>query len=239
MLSRSIVWDKTLIDRLEAKLEWNPKVLNVVNIAQGDFLKTDEPASWIVGVNETEGWISVTYYLLSGAQGIGANGSGTLAKITFHAADAGECILHLYDTKIFKPVSVASPPNLGDVNSDLKVDMKDTGDVDRAWGSSKGELRYNPNADFNEDGFIDLFDLLCAIFNFGHIYAETDTARQPMEITHQVQDGSVLVYPVVEFSVTWKWLNYTADGYIPIWLTANITYIAGSPLENFSFNRTL
>jgi hypothetical protein len=84
----------------------------------------------------------------------------------------------------------------------MKVDTRDLYAVGRILGTSVGDPRYDPSADFNNDGFVDLFDLSCATLNFGRSYP--GDARQPVEITHEVQDGYVAVYG----SVAWKWLDY-------------------------------
>ena len=58
-----------------------------------------------------------------------------------------------------KPITVISStgPNT-DVNRDGKVDMKDIGEVARAFGTSEGQPRWNSAADVNGDGVVDLFD---------------------------------------------------------------------------------
>lgn len=55
----------------------------------------------------------------------------------------------------------------GDVNADRKVDMKDIGAVAKAFGSTVGHPRYNPNYDINFDGKIDMKDIGTSAKNFG------------------------------------------------------------------------
>jgi hypothetical protein len=216
----------------QAWLKWDPQLLDVVTSTEGDFLKTGGSTSWLPKMNQSEGWILVCS-TFTGQSIPGVSGSGTLANITFHGASLGECVLDLYDTKLFNstPVSVSTPPYLGEANGDMKVDAKDLSAVGHAWGTSVGEPRYDPSADFNNDGFVDLFDILCTILNFGRTYP--GDAAQPVEITHEVQDGYVAVYG----SVAWKWLDFPGGN--PVWLTANVTVSSSYPMENFSFSRPL
>lgn len=203
----------------QAWLKWDPKLLKIINVTL---------AGWQKWTNQSEGRI----FLFIEPMESGMSGSGTLATVTFNGTGLGEGILHLYDVKLFssKPILVSTPPYLGDVNGDMRVNVVDNGDVGRAFGASQGQPGYNPNADFNKDGFVDLFDLLCVSFNFGHTYP--GDAKQPVEILHEVQDGYVNLYG----SIVWKWLDYYDK---PVWLIANVTAHSSYPLENFIFNRTL
>jgi len=59
-----------------------------------------------------------------------------------------------------------------DVNRDGKVDMSDIVRVSSIYGSSVGDINYNPRCDFNGDGVIDDYDLNAIKDYFG----------QPMDI---------------------------------------------------------
>jgi parallel beta-helix repeat protein len=180
--------DVTDLFAWQVKLKWNPELLTFVNATDTDFLETSlsEPV-----LNETEGWV----FLYETASGSGVSGSGTLAEITFHGIGVGQCVLDIWDneTKIFNsaPILVSTPPYLGDANGDLRVNQLDIGIIGKAWGTHAGDPRYDPNADFNTDDFIDLFDLLCVGFNFNRIYS--GEALQPVEMDHEVDDGYVIV----------------------------------------------
>lgn len=141
--------------------------------------------------NETNGRIWVAAALLADAK---AEGSGTLATITFNATAPGECTLDLYSDYPFKPdqiklvtcgpepiphkvvdgtVVVSSdpddppdPPN-PDLNGDGTVDLKDVFLVAKADGTSKGEYGYNPYADLDQNGVIDTRDLIEVAQNLG------------------------------------------------------------------------
>lgn len=194
----------------QAWLKWDPQLLDVVNATEGSFLKTSGTTSWIDGMNQSEGWIPIMC-TFSDPSLPGVSGNGTLANVKFHGAGPGECVLDLYETKLFNsaPVSVSAPPYLGDVDGDLLVKMRDLAEVYKAFGASEEYPSYNPNADFNNDGFVDLFDLLCVVFNFGRVYpVEGGNALEPVEITHGVHDGYITLYARTAYSVTWKWLDF-------------------------------
>jgi uncharacterized repeat protein (TIGR02543 family) len=50
---------------------------------------------------------------------------------------------------------------------DGKVDMRDIANIARAFGSQPGSSRWNPNADVDGDGKIDVIDIEIAAMNFG------------------------------------------------------------------------
>jgi hypothetical protein len=55
------------------------------------------------------------------------------------------------------PLVVTGTP--GDVNGDSVVDCSDLAAVRSAFGKSVGKTGYNPSADFNGDGFVNIQDL--------------------------------------------------------------------------------
>jgi hypothetical protein len=55
----------------------------------------------------------------------------------------------------------------GDVNLNKKVDLRDLALAAIGFGSHTGDRRYNPFADINRDGVIDLKDLVAIIKNLG------------------------------------------------------------------------
>lgn len=218
----------------QARLKWDPQLLDFVDVTEGDFLETGNLLTGYILMNQSEGWIFV--FGVSPVRA-GVNGSGTLAKVTFRGASPGECVLDLYNTKLFNSAGdgVPTPPYLGDADGSLRVDIIDKGLVDVAFGTSEGDPRYKPNADFNKDGCVDLFDLFCVMFNWGKEYpVEGGTASKPVEIAHETHDGYVTILPF--YAVTWKWLDFDEN---PVWLTVNVTVSSSYPIENFSFNRSL
>jgi len=176
----------------QAQLEWNPQTLEFVNLTRGDFFNSTSSIQSVM--NQTEGWALIFDQLPSPwiPPTTGVSGNGTLANIVFRGTEeGGECTLSLNKSKLFdsNPELVSTPPNLGDVNNNSAVNMADVGTTVLAFGHSVGEPGYNPNADFNSDGFVDLFDLLCVEENFGRFYPpypEPSQAYRPVEIPHLV-----------------------------------------------------
>jgi hypothetical protein len=122
------------------------------------------------------------------------SGTGTLATITFNATYQGRdpepwlaCDLTLAETMLLNEEVEEIPhytmdgyyriysTNLGDVNRDGKVDMRDIGAIASAFGTSPenpGEPpRWNELYDVNYDGKIDMKDVAIAARNFGWPYA--------------------------------------------------------------------
>jgi len=82
----------------EFKLGWNPDLLNVISVTQGNFLKQGGLTFFWSIMNNTEGYILVDCTLLGNVPGV--SGSGTLATVKFYAENQGESILDLYNTTL-------------------------------------------------------------------------------------------------------------------------------------------
>ncbi len=54
----------------------------------------------------------------------------------------------------------------GDVNGDGVVDIGDVAAVAGSFGKQSGDPGFNPNADLNSDGRIDVFDLVLVVMNY-------------------------------------------------------------------------
>jgi hypothetical protein len=59
---------------------------------------------------------------------------------------------------------------VGDINGDNDVDIKDVSSVAKAYGTSMGQPRYNPNGDFNDDHEIDIKDVSTTAKRYGDHY---------------------------------------------------------------------
>lgn len=168
----------------QAILSWDPLLLDVVDVGRGDFLPDGHAFFYLT--NQTEGWVYVcSPFDVWDFSGV--DGSGTLANVTFHCTGSGECVLDLKATKLYNnsPVWVPTPPYLGDADGDLIVNWRDLFAILACFNYQE----YNPSADFNSDGLVDLYDLLCLVFNYMMVYP--NDALQPVEIAHDVQDGYV------------------------------------------------
>jgi len=117
------------------------------------------------------------------------SGNGTIATINFRVIyqERGlekqplTCELNLTETYILNdegatiPSNVQNgvykiyPTNIGDVDYDGKVDLKDYFSVAIAFGETPDRPKWNPLADINGDQKIDLKDLFTVAINFGWI----------------------------------------------------------------------
>lgn len=61
-------------------------------------------------------------------------------------------------------------PLVGDVNGDLKVDLRDINEAGRAFGSTSSNPRWNSRADINGDGNMSIKDMALIARNFGQQY---------------------------------------------------------------------
>ena len=173
----------------EFKLTWNTSLINCITCTP-----TPPWGLYVVAKNECND--TVGYYWLAATALTPApsfTGSTTLAQCEFHCKGAGECVLDLQNTRLLNPNAnlVPTPPNLGDANGDLKVDIKDGVLVVKAYGSMLGQPQYNPNTDFNNDTFVDLMDLLIWALNYGRMYPGNASLPVNNTIAHAVIDGYV------------------------------------------------
>ena len=175
-------------------LEWDPSLLELVGATKGSFC---EEWSWYDDINRSEG----AYLLLSNDPMVGAgalSGSGTLAELEFHAITQGQCALTLTATSLINASSnlIPAPPYLGDANGDMRVNPVDLAAVLHAWDS------YNASADFNSDGKINAYDVWCVVLNWMINYNTFPQTYQPVEIPHQVYNGTVQVEAIHDVSIT-------------------------------------
>jgi len=155
-----------------AKLRFDPAVLEVISVDEGPFLSSVGSTSFssAIGAN----YVSLGCALLEPTS---ASGDGILATITFHIIARGRCDLHLYETSLLdtdlNPIEHTTSDGLfyniypGDVNKDGKVDYKDLFALAAAYGARYGDDRYNVSADFNNDGKVDYKDLFTLAANYG------------------------------------------------------------------------
>jgi len=102
-----------LVYEVQFYLIWDASLLNVTDIAEGDFLKGpfgDRPTSFSVVTYQDEGYINVTCSTSLPDIDHGVNGSGTLATITFLIEAEGTCDLTLYNVVLHDPDGYPSFP---------------------------------------------------------------------------------------------------------------------------------
>ena len=68
------------------------------------------------------------------------------------------CLLFLFMYGCYYKAS--TPSITGDINNDGVVDEKDLNVLNDAYGTYKGEPKWNPNADINSDGSVDGRDVI-------------------------------------------------------------------------------
>jgi len=174
-------------------LSYDTTILDGLEVEEGPFLASFGP-TFVVKLeiddefSATQGrvWVVIVIY---GDKF--ADGSGTLATITFNATASGECTLDLYSDYPLRPdevklvtcgpepiphevvdgtVVVSSNPDDPpdpDLNGDRIVDMRDIGIACRAFGAFPGHSWWVPNADINDDGTIDMRDIGTVCRHFG------------------------------------------------------------------------
>ena len=123
----------------------------------------------------------------TGHYGAYLSGSGVIATVTFNIIhwERGlerpplSCGLNLEVTQVIDedtaliPHTVLNglfenyPTNIGDINFDGVVDMRDGGIAALAFGSHPGHPRWNPEVDTNGDDQIDMRDIALVARNFG------------------------------------------------------------------------
>jgi hypothetical protein len=160
----------------EFTLKWNSTFLDVLNVNEGEFLKSGGDTFFWPIMNNTEGYILADCTLIGNITGV--NGSGTLAIVEFKVEGAGESILDLYDTKLVNSLEqpmahtsndgyVTTSELLGDVNGDNKVNYIDLFALADAYGSEPGDDNWDERCDFNGDNQVNYEDLFILADHYG------------------------------------------------------------------------
>jgi len=157
------------------ELQFDSKVLEVVEAKQGDFLGDDVIFFDISGKDAH----SIAITRKAGMEGV--DGSGTIASVTFVAKSTGATNIAInpatmqltdangvnisgVEAKSAK-IEVAEATEPWDVNRDGMVDILDLSMVGRYFGKADFPSEYNP--DVNGDGRVDILDLVLVGKNFG------------------------------------------------------------------------
>ena len=179
-------WSAPGVFGYKFKLAYNNTLLEPTNaiIPDGHWLTPVDPAKiskFDPGtINQTEGFVSFNVTLLSPEQG--KVGNGIIATITFNITKAPStgnvtCLLEIKDLILVDSATqqipsdqydvingnylfsaAGAPSTKEDLNSDGKVNIEDVAIWGLAFGSSPGHPRWNPIADMNGDGKIDMID---------------------------------------------------------------------------------
>ena len=107
------------------------------------------------------------------------NGTMVLATLTFNATNIGTSILDLDQVKLGDSLANPIPTNIvdgyveshiaipGDVDGNGHVNIYDLIIWGNAFGTFAGEPDFNPAADLNNDGVIDIYDGIIIAINYG------------------------------------------------------------------------
>ena len=148
-------------------IAFNPDVLEVVDISEGDFLEQDGTDALFLD-EQSRGKISVRQVRVG--PGSGVSGSGVLVELTFRFVSFSEALLGLhnvrlsdssgerlsYSVNLTPAVATHASAAAEDINQDGKVDILDLVVV----AGSIGAVQPNLRADVNDDGVIDVLDLV-------------------------------------------------------------------------------
>ena len=151
-------------------IAFNPGVLEVVEIAKGNFLEQDGINTLFL-TEESPGKIAVKQGRTAPVPGV--SGTGVLVALTFQFVSFSEALLGLHNVRLsdssgdrlsysvtLTPVVVTHASTAAeDVNQDGQVGISDLRVVADSIGADQPNLR----ADVNDDGIIDVLDLIAIV----------------------------------------------------------------------------
>ena len=153
-------------------IAFNPDVLDVVAISEGDFLEQDGTDVFFLD-EQSSGKISIRQVRVGPGPVSGVFGPGRLVELTFRFVSFSEALLGLHNVRLsdssgerlsysvnLTPV-VATHASTApeDVNQDGQVGILDVVAVAQSIGSVRPHLR----ADVNDDGIVDVLDLVAIV----------------------------------------------------------------------------
>ena len=157
-------------------LTFNPDVLEVVEVNEGDFLKTDGGTTFFQQgtVDNTEGKIAGLSAALISKGGI--TGTGTLLSVVFSAKADGNSQLTLHNFQLGSSTGAVIPAGVRDF--DITVESKPSWDVNADGQVSVLDLilvaqrlgetvSVNSEVDVNDDGLVSILDLILVAQHLG------------------------------------------------------------------------
>lgn len=169
----------------EIGVSWDPRSLQLVKFALGDFLQYPLH-TYCFYYSKAGGYLQLG--VTSDPPAPPANGTGALATLTFMSlpyvwpdpdvnttialdvevnslvTNHGVSVQHSIDNA---QTLVMMRPIPGDVNNDGHVDLVDLRLVARAIGTRPGDTYWDPRCDLKRDGSINIFDLVLVSKNYG------------------------------------------------------------------------
>lgn len=162
---------------LQFDIYYDPSLLNVIAVEEGDFFDQSNSYSF-TNISKDIGKVMFANTLTGNQQGF--SGHGSLAKIVIESIGRGTSDFDLrnaqFSDKNFGPVpcytesgSILIKSLPGDVNDDCIVNVFDLAVVGKSFGESLGDEYWNEEADLNGDWTVNIMDLATVGINFGGI----------------------------------------------------------------------
>ena len=134
------------------------------------------------------------------AQADGANGSPFIGRLSVPATGEADYVASVRGPSGQSGGFLVDAFLAGDVNGDLTVDRSDLDRIIAAYGSSRGNPRYDAAADINQDGTVGCLDRTYAVQNLGAKAAPiaakpTPTPTTPATIISPVASPQVVADP--------------------------------------------
>ena len=177
-------------------LTFNPDVLEVLEVNEGDFLKTDGGTTFFQEgtVDNTEGKIAGLSAALISKGGI--TGTGTLLSVVFSAKADGNSQLALHNFQLGSSTGAVIPAGVRDlaitveskpswdVNADGQVSVLDLILVAQRLGET---VSANSKFDVNDDGIISILDLILVAQHLG----ESTVSAAPSMIAEELNPAMI------------------------------------------------
>jgi len=155
----------------EFRLRWNSTLLDVTGVTEGTFLKQGGDTFFASKTDNTLGYIMVDCTLIGDISGV--SGDGILAVVKFNIEGSGETVLDLYDSTL---VSSLEQP------------------IIHQSTDGYGYLTYVLLGDINDDGVVDIYDVVTVAIAFG---SKPGDANWNPEADVAEPYGEIDVYDVV------------------------------------------
>jgi len=153
----------------DPRLSVTPAKLDFGKVQKG-FKKTMELKVTNVGVGTLRSTLTIdeTWIIPNPSELTGNDSSVSIivdTELLPYGKSKGRLTVDSNGGKLNIPISVEVVEKEGDLNQDNKIDKYDLVVLLEAFGSKKGEEKYNPVADFNQDGIVNLSDLVILLRN--------------------------------------------------------------------------
>ena len=173
-------------------IAFDPAVLEVINVSEGDFLKTDGGTTFFQGGSIDNANGKITGLSAIRLSDPGVSGTGLLLQVRFKAKSAGETELTLHNFQFGDITGESFPAGphqtrivvegrlaTGDVNRDGQVSVLDLILISRQLGK---RVSAGSPVDLNSDGVVSILDLILAAQSLGTTTAPAAPAIEAIRI---------------------------------------------------------